>query len=213
MEEKVTLKVLKKREREARKELIIDAAERIFASTCVDKATIREIAAEAGLTTSSIYRFFPNQEAILLAAIVRTQTKFNDILDNFFDAEKPAESLKKVIDIYINFVIENDTYFKMMTILMSHGNLNTSSSREMADVMNQSLQRMDKIVTLLKHIDEPRPISRYIYAILVGISVSYNKLSGINQESRVRHMQSLSTILFEMLMNYPDNTLPVLPLA
>jgi len=209
MEEKVTLKVLKNREKEARRELIITAAERVFASTRVDKATMREIAEDAGMTASSIYRFFPNQEAILIAAIVRTQGRFNDLLESVIDEKKPVETLKKGIDIYIDFINENDTYFRMMTILMSHGNIGDESSEDLIRVMDRSLVVMDRIVGLFKQVENPRPLSRYIYSILVGISVSYNKLPGINQESRIRHMKSLSGMLFDMVMNYINNPFPI----
>lgn len=209
MDEKVTLKTLKSREKEARKDLIIDAAERVFATKPVDKATMREIADEAGMATSSIYRFFSNQEAILIAAAVRTQTKFNQILDRFFDEKKPEESLKKVLNIYIEFIAENDTYFRMMTILMSQGNLNLESSKALVEVMNESLVRLDRIFKLMKFTDNPRPLSRYIYASMIGISVSYNKLPGINPESRLKHMQSLSNLLYDMILHYPkDSKLP-----
>lgn len=209
MDEKVTLKTLKTREKEARKDLIINAAERVFATKPVDKATMREIADEAGMATSSIYRFFPNQEAILIAAAVRTQSKFNDILDRFFDEQRPEASLKKVFDIYIDFICENDTYFRMMTILMSQGNLNLESSRALVEVMNVSLQKLDRIFKLMKFTDNPRPLSRYIYASMIGISVSYNKLPGINPESRIRHMKSLADLLFDMILHYPkDSKLP-----
>lgn len=205
MEEKVTLKTLKLREKEARKDLILNAAERVFASTRVDKATMREIADDAGMTASSIYRFFPNQEAILVAAIVRTQTLFNNKLENLIDEKNPVDSLKKAIDGYIDFITENDTYFRMMTILMSHGNIGGESSTDLVDVMIDSLDVMDRIVSLLNPGENPRPLSRYIYSILVGISISYNKLPGVNQESRIRHMKSLGIILFDMIMNYLKN--------
>jgi len=209
MDEKVTLKTLKSREKEARKDLIIDAAERVFATKPVDKATMREIADEAGMATSSIYRFFSNQEAILIAAAVRTQSKFNQTLDKFFDEKKPEESLKKVLNIYIDFISENDTYFRMMTILMSQGNLNIESSKALVEVMNESLIRLDRIFKLMRFTDNPRPLSRYIYASMIGISVSYNKLPGINPESRLKHMQSLSDLLFDMMIHYPrDSRLP-----
>ncbi|HPJ42726.1 MAG TPA: TetR/AcrR family transcriptional regulator [Spirochaetota bacterium] len=209
MDEKVTLKTLKSREKEARKDLIIDAAERVFATKPVDKATMREIADEAGMATSSIYRFFPNQEAILIAAAVRTQSKFNQTLDKYFDDQKPEDSLKRVLKIYIDFISENDTYFRMMTILMSQGNLNIESSKALVEVMNESLLRLDRIFRLMKFSDNPRPLSRYIYASIVGISVSYNKLPGINPESRLKHMQSLSDLLFDMIIHYPrDSKLP-----
>ena len=209
MNEKVTLKTLKSQEKEARKNLIIDAAERVFATKPVDKATMREIADEAGMATSSIYRFFPNQEAILIAAAVRTQSLFNELLDRIIDSGRPEESLKKVLNIYIDFIAENDTYFRMMTILMSQGNLNDSSSRALVEVMNATLAKLDMLFTNLKFTDNPRPLSRYIYASMIGISVSYNKLPGINQESRVKHMKSLSMIVNEMILHFPrDIKLP-----
>lgn len=209
MNEKVTLKTLKSKEKEARKNLIIDAAERVFATKPVDKATMREIADEAGMATSSIYRFFPNQEAILIAAAVRSQSAFNAILERIIDSTRPEESLKKVLNIYIDFIAENDTYFRMMTILMSQGNLNDSSSRALVEVMNATLARLDMLFTNLKFQDNPRPLSRYIYASMIGISVSYNKLPGINQDSRVKHMKSLSQIVNDMILNFPrDIKLP-----
>jgi hypothetical protein len=86
---------------------------------------MREIADEAAWLLHPFTDFFQIRKRFLIAAAVRTQTKFNVILDKFFDEKKPEESLKKVLNIYIDFISENDTYFRMMTILMSQGNLNT----------------------------------------------------------------------------------------
>ena len=135
--------------------------------------------------------------------------RLNRVLDRFFDENKPEESLKKVLTIYIDFIAENDTYFRMMTILMSQGNLNLDSSKALVEVMNESLIRIDRIFRLMKFTDNPRPLSRYIYATMIGISVSYNKLPGINPESRIKHMQSLAEILYDMIIHYPrDSKLP-----
>jgi len=209
MKEKVTLKTLKQKEREARKDLIIDAAERVFATKPVDKATMREIAGEAGMATSSIYRFFPNQEAILVAAAVRTQGVFNEILEHLIDEQNPEESLRNLLDKYIDFISDNDTYFRMMTILMSQGNLNTESSKSIVAVMNETLTKIDKLFKLMKFEDNPRPLSRYIYSSMIGVSVSYNKLPGVNQENRIKHMRSLARIIYDMITYFPrDVKLP-----
>lgn len=209
MKEKVTLKTLKQQEKEARKDLIIDAAERVFATKPVDKATMREIANEAGMATSSIYRFFSNQEAILVAAAVRSQGIFNEILDKLIDETRPEESLRNLLNKYIDFISDNDTYFRMMTILMSQGNLNPESSKAIVAVMNETLTRIDRLFKLMNFKENPRPLSRYIYASMIGVSVSYNKLPGINPESRIKHMKSLSEIIFDMISNYPrDSKLP-----
>lgn len=209
MKEKVTLKTLKQQEKEARKDLIIDAAERVFATKPVDKATMREIANEAGMATSSIYRFFSNQEAILVAAAVRSQGIFNEILDKLIDETRPEESLRNLLNKYIDFISDNDTYFRMMTILMSQGNLNPESSKAIVAVMNETLTRIDRLFKLMNFKENPRPLSRYIYSSMIGVSVSYNKLPGINPESRIKHMKSLAEIIFDMISNYPrDSRLP-----
>ena len=203
MKEKVTLKTLKQKEREARKDLIIDAAERVFATKPVDKATMREIASEAGMATSSIYRFFSNQEAILVAAAVRTQGLFNEMLDRLIDDQNPEESLRNLLNKYIDFISENDTYFRMMTILMSQGNLNPESSKAIVTVMNETLSGIDKLFELMKFKGNPRLLSRYIYSSMIGVSVSYNKLPGVNHESRIKHMRSLARVIYDMIIHFP----------
>ncbi len=206
MEEKITLKTLKQQEKESRRNIIIDAAERVFATKSVDKATMREIAEEAGMATSSIYRFFSNQEAILVAAAVRTQSKFNIILDRLVDEQNPEESLRNVLNNYIDFITDNDTYFRMMTILMSQGNLDPESSDSIVNVMNETLDKLDNLFHLMGFKKNPRPFSKYIYSSMIGVSVSYNKLPSINSESRHKHMKSLADLIYDMIINYQENS-------
>lgn len=48
-----------------RRDEILAAAERCFATRGYDRTTLREIAAEAGLSTGAIYTYFPTKAAIL----------------------------------------------------------------------------------------------------------------------------------------------------
>lgn len=66
MKAKGTLTDLKMQDKELRKNIIMDAAERVFANKPYDKVNIREIAKEAGMATSSIYTYFPNQRCFSL---------------------------------------------------------------------------------------------------------------------------------------------------
>jgi len=56
---KSTLTKLRERERQARRNLIIDAAIKLFAAKPFKQVGMRDIAAEAGLSPASIYRIFP----------------------------------------------------------------------------------------------------------------------------------------------------------
>ena len=48
---------------------ILDAAERVFNRRGYDRATTREIAAEAGVAEGTLYNYFGSKRAILLALI------------------------------------------------------------------------------------------------------------------------------------------------
>lgn len=52
-----------------RKEKIIDAAIEVFKEKSVEEATVREIAARAGLTTGSIYYYYKNKDELLFDVI------------------------------------------------------------------------------------------------------------------------------------------------
>jgi len=53
------------------RELILDAAERLFAARGVDGVAVRDLAAEMGITASSLYNHFPSKQALYDAVIER----------------------------------------------------------------------------------------------------------------------------------------------
>lgn len=62
---------------DARRELIIDATWRLIERGGFQRATMREIAADAGFAHGALQRFFPNKESLLAAAFVRAHTRTN----------------------------------------------------------------------------------------------------------------------------------------
>jgi AcrR family transcriptional regulator len=51
--------------------LILDTAERLFAARGVDGVAVRDIAAELGITASSLYNHFPGKQALYEAVLAR----------------------------------------------------------------------------------------------------------------------------------------------
>ena len=56
---------------EARRKQILDAATNIFASKGFARATIRDVAKQAGIADGTIYNYFANKEALMLALFNR----------------------------------------------------------------------------------------------------------------------------------------------
>lgn len=69
MRKKSTFLELKEQEREKRRELILEAATTLFSKKNFSEIGMRDIAEEAGISPASIYRYFPNRDAILLEVL------------------------------------------------------------------------------------------------------------------------------------------------
>jgi AcrR family transcriptional regulator len=77
----------KERRRQHTRELLLDAAEEVFAAKGFDGAALDEIADVAGYTRGAIYKHFTNKEDLFLAV----NTRFNErFLRGFLDLIDPA---------------------------------------------------------------------------------------------------------------------------
>jgi AcrR family transcriptional regulator len=70
----------------ARREQIIEAATRVFAEKGFRRATTREVAREAGVSEGTIYNYFEDKDALLMA-----------ILDSLNETERRAEDFEEGI--------------------------------------------------------------------------------------------------------------------
>ncbi len=199
MKEKVTLKKLKSREREARVDIILDAAERVFATKSFDKASMREIADEAGMATSSIYRFFPNQEALFVEAAIREHSTMTEVLRESIISQTDNFDIEKVILAFIDFISNHDSYFRMMVILMSQGNLSKESSEKIISIMEETLDLIDTAFLKMNYTNNVRMLSRYFFATLTGITVSFNKIPGKTNEEGLHLMNGLGKIAAQLM--------------
>ena len=76
--------------RDARREEIIRAAARVFATRGVHVAKISEIAQAAGLSHGLIYHYFESKEALVEAIFERKIDRMREMLSTAFEAEGPV---------------------------------------------------------------------------------------------------------------------------
>lgn len=77
----------KTRERELRREAIIEAAERVFARVGFYNATMAQIAAEAEFGMGTIYQLFPNKQGLFAEVILSSIEEFMKGLRDLLDVE------------------------------------------------------------------------------------------------------------------------------
>ena len=95
---------------------ICDAAEHMFAERGADGVTIRELAAEVGVSPMTPYRYFKDKDAILAAVRARAFDRHADTLEAAFAlaADTPATRAAAVGEAYIRFAEEHPEAYKLM---------------------------------------------------------------------------------------------------
>lgn len=201
MSGKTTLTELKAREREARINLIIDAAERVFAIKPFDSVSMREIADEAGMATSSIYTYFPHQETLFVEACVRDHRV---LIDELRDALSKSENLGvgEIINTYIDFYARNISFFRMMTLFMSKGDLSSESMDKLNEIIRVILDLIDNLFLTKTYSVKSRYLSHFLFAAMNGIVVTFRKFPGRSDEEIIFHMKRLGKILEDMVNSF-----------
>jgi AcrR family transcriptional regulator len=90
---------------------ISGAAVRIFVSEGFDGLSMRRIAEEVGMTATAIYRHFDNKEALIDEIVVAGLRVLEGYLQPALDAETPYERVRKLTDKFLEFALEQPSYF------------------------------------------------------------------------------------------------------
>ena len=106
----------KEREKEARREEILAAAETVFFEKGLTGSTVDDIAAEAELSKGTIYLYFRSKEDLYLAVTNRGI----DIMQEMFEraigtGENPIKLVSNLGDAYNAFFQKHQDYFRMFT--------------------------------------------------------------------------------------------------
>ena len=109
---------------EDRREQIIDAAMRVFAQKGFARATNRDVAREAGITTGLIYYYFESKEALLKAVLearspVQVMTQITPEM-----LEQPPEVLLPLVIMRVLDIVESEQFVGLIRVMlpeMLHG--------------------------------------------------------------------------------------------
>lgn len=113
---------LKEREKEARKQIVVDSALSLFAKKPFYEVGMREVAEEAGISPATIYRYFPSQEELFNEAFIQEISSASREFKALARKEKPI-SIETFGIKFVDHLIDNESTFQMMTYLMLKDNL------------------------------------------------------------------------------------------
>ncbi|MCW9705334.1 TetR/AcrR family transcriptional regulator [Fodinibius salsisoli] len=124
----------KKRERQHRKNVIIDAAEKVIFAKGIEQATMKEIAEEAELSKGTLYLYFKNKNELYIAIAKRGSDYLNDQFSKVFAGDHTGIELIRMIgETYLSFVRENPDYFHAFQYYESINDVKELQKSEIAE--------------------------------------------------------------------------------
>ncbi|NJO60194.1 MAG: TetR/AcrR family transcriptional regulator [Richelia sp. RM2_1_2] len=176
-----------------RKELLWKSFD-LFAQKGYGSVTMREIAKELGVSTGTLYHYFPNKESLYLQ-LVEEQTEQD--LSNFFAEAGSPETLAERIQILMKFIQKNEDYFIKQTLL-SYDFYQQQERSEILnnDTLKKAWQQTEKAVGDYLQIEQ-KPLVDFVLNLIGGIFTS--RMFG---EQEIASYQEQGELLAKMLTVY-----------
>jgi AcrR family transcriptional regulator len=202
-----TLNQLKQQEREVRENLIIEAARTVFGARTYDQVSMNEIAKAAGIAKSSIYTYFPNQEALFVETAFRDTEKFIAVLKKRVEEER-SPALATLIDDYLDYHIDHDAHWRMITHFALHGNIGEASAEKLNRISRQVMDLLETVLKKFAYPGDTRLLSHTLFAALSGIMISFRKYPGRSEQERISHMKRIAKMVERMLLVFMQQDSP-----
>jgi AcrR family transcriptional regulator len=96
-------------------DLVFECAERVFAARGFEAATMQEIAAEAGVSLSTVYAAFKGKNELYQEILVQRSRSFVESVADAADGSGTAlERLERSIRSYARYLLEHAEYFQIL---------------------------------------------------------------------------------------------------
>jgi AcrR family transcriptional regulator len=112
----------REREKQSRRNEILQAAWQVFSSKDYDAATLDDIASVAELSKGTLYLYFQNKADLFFATLEMGVEKIFSIVQEVVSSEKdnPVIGLKKIIKRLLTFFEDNAGFFRIMFSERAH---------------------------------------------------------------------------------------------
>jgi len=157
----------RKREKDLRRELAMDAAMALYNEEGYHAITMEKIAERCGISRASLYLYFKNKDKILIDAIVDHTEYFTDLLQDLYDNRESVKDtlLKELWGRFIDFYeTEPDTFNASLYFRNSEMILNLPE--DLRDSINKS---GSKVVSLQHKIIE--------YGVKTGLFIECSSMT------------------------------------
>lgn len=145
---------------------ILEAALTTFRERGFEKATMREIAVEAGVATGAAYYYFDSKDAIVMAFYQRAQEELRPSLEALLDRSRTLEDrLRAIITHKLEYFLPNRKLLGALTAHTDPSHPLSPFSEETRSIREQDLTLFNRAVNESK-VKLPKNIAPYLPRLL-----------------------------------------------
>ncbi len=184
---------LRENEREIRKELIITAAMELFEKKNFWDISMRDIANTAGVSASSLYRYFPSRDDLFIEALLQDINHIEVLLKERMVKGEGIDALAIAV---VDYCLDNEPTFQMMCHFLMRGDENPSVNDKFSSVQLKFLKMFEKVV---KSIAGEKAVTEFhiqaFFASLSGIVMTFRHFPGYTDEERRAYIHKLALLI------------------
>jgi AcrR family transcriptional regulator len=170
------------REKERRRQSILDAARHVFFGEGYQAPTVDDVAARAEVSKGTVYLYFESKETILAHLLLEGLEELVAVLEEAYAAERdmaPAERLRRLAMGYLHFFQIHPHYYRLIMAL-DRGQFQAAVPADLYEqALACSLRGFHWVVKAVQqgidreefHLAEPRPAAAALWAALNGVLV------------------------------------------
>lgn len=172
MKTKSVLSELKEKERQARRSIIIEAAEKEFTEKPFHKVSMRTIAKRAGVSPAVIYQHFPDQQTMFAETFLKGTNQIFEKIYAIIDSS-PDGALERVVEAWIEYFTQRDQYFRMLMNFFLTGSVDPELFEKLTVIERDILDHLDIMFRKMKVEGNVREHSHFMFASLTGIVATF----------------------------------------
>ena len=184
---------LRENEREIRKELIITAAMELFEKKNFWDISMRDIANTAGVSASSLYRYFPSRDDLFIEALLQDINHIEVLLKERMGKSEGIEELAIAV---VDYCLDNEPTFQMMCHFLMRGDENPSVNEKFSSVQLRFLEMFEKVVKSIAGEDAVTEFHiQAFFASLSGIVMTFRHFPGYTDDERRAYIHKLALLI------------------
>jgi AcrR family transcriptional regulator len=182
-----------------RKKLLIKSFD-LFAQKGYSAVTMRQLAHGLGVSTGTLYHYFPSKEALFLQLIEELDRQ--DILNFLAEAGNPS-TLAERMEILLGFVAKNEDYFLKQTLLWLEFCQQQDGAELLSqDILKNSQEQTKQVIADYLQISDTAIadlLCKFLFGLIVGRLFEGKQVPFAQQ----------AELLTEMLTAYLEQTPPM----